>query len=180
MRPSTLYGAEYNLPSRRVSRITSQSPQVGRGVAGAAERLSSLDLGGAEGDSALLRDLLPDDPGTLEEFDLPPGLGDESQVLPVTPRTRRGLDQDSFNFLQFVQSNFDEAQQTVDQGEEEEQLPERRDFVTFQDMLAPSQHSKAVAAQGFLHALLLATRNFITVEQSEAFGEIRMAPVASA
>ncbi|KAI9882475.1 MAG: hypothetical protein M1823_005775 [Watsoniomyces obsoletus] len=185
MRPSTLYGAEYHLPSRRVSRITSQSPQVGRGgIPGSAGRMSSLDLGGAGADeSALIRDLLPEDPGTLDEFDLPQEAGEESPAGPVTPRTRHGLDQDSFNFLQFVQANLDEAPPTVPDDEEEEeegeQLPQRRESVIFEDLLIPSQHSRAVAAQGFLHTLLLATRNFITVEQSRPYGEIRMAPVAS-
>ena len=172
MRQSTVYGAELNFPSRQVSRITSASPQVGKETLGGLARLSSLELRERAEDTGLLSELIHGGSEALEDFEFPGPPAAEPQLATDEPPTRQGLDQDSTNFLQYILTNVEQAQQQ-DPTEEETMIQS----VKFEVLLPPMRHSKVVAAQAFHHTLLLATRNVIAVEQATPFGDIWMTPV---
>ena len=173
MRQSALYGAELNFPSRRISRITSASPQIGRDTPSGFARLSSLELReGVEG-TGLLSEPIPGGSEALEDFEFPELPAAEPQLATDEPQIRQGLDQDSANFLQYILTNVEQVPQQ-DPTEET-----RIQSVKFEVLLPPTRHSKVVAAQAFHHTLLLATRNVITIEQTTPFGDIWMTPVVS-
>jgi hypothetical protein len=53
--------------------------------------------------------------------------------------------------------------------------PQVLDRVTLDELFPPKSNSRAVAAQGILQVLSLATKNLIIVEQSEQFGPVFIA-----
>lgn len=188
-RPSSFYGPDPHLPSRRVSRITSASPLIGRGRPSGAEPISSDDTAD---EGAFLGGLELDDPAAMGEFELPPPPPPPTTTAPapdaLKPRrpTTQMLEPDTFNFLEYLQSNLEDVQQqgrvTGVEGAAEpptDQGPPR-DYVVFEELLDPARYSKAVAAQAFHHTLVLATRNIITVRQSTDYGEIEITPVTTA
>lgn len=171
-----------HLPSRRVSRMTSASPMVGRGGTSGFERLSSVEIAGAEVEAALLGGQTSEDQEALQEFELHgPPADIEGAVAVETEQNRESLDQESVNFLQYLRSGLEAGQPAAatESGTDVPVETASRDFVVFEELLQPSETSHMVAAQAFYHTLALATRNLITVEQTVPFGEIRMTPIAT-
>lgn len=94
-----------------------------------------------------------------EEFELyGPAAAVNTQTAQESQWVRVTLDQESSNFLEFLAAETETVQN-----------------VTFEQLLPPEDHTKIVAAQGFLHILALATKGLIKVEQSEGYGDIRVA-----
>ncbi|RFU75842.1 meiotic recombination rec8 [Trichoderma arundinaceum] len=96
-----------------------------------------------------------------------------------TQFSTEGLDVTSQNFLGYV------AEQAEKTGVIRGRDPKNRRWIEFEELAEPSTHSKAVAAQAFLHVLSLATKNVISVHQDGAaamqpFGTIRIGIDASA
>ncbi|KAL7800015.1 Rec8 like domain-containing protein [Trichoderma ceciliae] len=90
-----------------------------------------------------------------------------------TQFSTEGLDVTSQNFLGYV------AEQAAKTGVVLGRGPKNRRWVEFEELAEPGTHSKAVAAQAFLHVLSLATKNVISVHQEgaaamEPFGAIRI------
>lgn len=150
----------HTLP-RRVSRLTSASPLTGRGIVGGVEPLDDFRLG-LESDYAM---------GGMtgnEEFEL---FGAAAQVDTQTAAQsqwqRATLVGESANFLDYVRTAIESADESRDEDEE------MSGSVDFETLLPPHQ-SQIVAAQAFLHVLTLGSRNMIQVDQEEAFGAISM------
>jgi len=87
---------------------------------------------------------------------------------------RAALNQESTNFLDFVKAQ-------LASGDEDELAGEQgRESVTFHELLPPTEHTKIVAAQAFLHVLVLAGKGLLRVEQEVGYGPIRMEVAAGA
>ena len=94
-----------------------------------------------------------------EDFELyGPAAVVDTQIAQESQWIRATLDQESSNFLEFLAA-------------ETEAVP----GATFEQLLPPQEHSKIVAAQGFLHVLALATKGLIKVEQPDGYGDIHVA-----
>ncbi|KAL7930034.1 Rec8 like domain-containing protein [Trichoderma chlorosporum] len=90
-----------------------------------------------------------------------------------TQVSTQGLDVTSQNFLEYVTEQASKA--GVVHGRDQK----NRRWIEFEELADPSTHSKAVAAQAFLHVLSLATKNVISVHQDgaaamEPFGAVRI------
>ena len=83
---------------------------------------------------------------------------------------RAALDQESTNFLDFVRAEL--AVEVSDDGELAEEQEVKS--VAFHDLLPPREHTKVVAAQAFLHVLVLAGKGLMSVRQEVGYGPIRM------
>ncbi|KAI9670917.1 MAG: hypothetical protein M1817_003802 [Caeruleum heppii] len=164
-----------SLPPRRASRQISASPLFGRGRPSGLERFSSLELPeGEEEEINLLGPPISEDREALEEFQLfGPAAGVDTQTAAQTQFIKETLDWESGNFLDFIRTGIAARQEGASNLEE----AVGRASVSFEELLLPAENSKMVAAQGFVHTLLLATKNLILVRQDEDYGEIRMTPV---
>lgn len=150
---------------RRVSRIPSASPLVGRGL----QRGSSLELRthNRDDDDELLGGQDISFSNAEDEFQLyGPAAGVSTQVAAESQWMRATLDQESNNFLEFVKTHV--AQKVADTDGESHRS------VHFQDLLPASQHSKIVAAQAFHHVLTLASKGLIDVQQDLPYGPITL------
>ncbi|KAI9839715.1 MAG: hypothetical protein M1837_002062 [Sclerophora amabilis] len=190
--------------SRRRSRLTSPSPLGARGRYSGFERLSSLEiaenedeededafLGGGGGGGGL------DSDRTLGDFELQPHAREldtgtaasaahtQTQTQTQTQATQDILSQESSNFLEFLKAATATASNQPE-GEEQAAFPsiqgERNGHVAFSELLPPAENSTMVAAQGFFHALHLATKNLITIWQADdqdggGAGDIWMRPI---
>lgn len=157
---------------RRVSRlpITGASPLVGRG----AHRQSSLDLGFHDDEEELLGGRLRSDDPALEEFELyGPAAGVATQTAAESQWVRATLDQESTNFFEFVKAQ-------LGGGDDDELGEQGRESIAFQELLPPTQHTKIVAAQAFLHVLVLVGKGLLHVQQDVGFGPIYMGVAAGA
>ncbi|PTB67913.1 hypothetical protein BBK36DRAFT_1194238 [Trichoderma citrinoviride] len=90
-----------------------------------------------------------------------------------TQVSAQGLDVTSQNFLGYV---TEQAEKT---GVTHSRDPRNRRWIDFEELADPSTHTKAIAAQAFLHVLSLATKNIISVRQDGAaamqpFGTLRI------
>ncbi|KAH9845878.1 ubiquitin c-terminal hydrolase [Teratosphaeria destructans] len=162
-------GQQVGISHRRGSRLTSASPLNGRGMPGAA---TSDDLG-----QDLPIDAMDGQDFTgLDDFEL---FGVAAQVDTQTAGQsqwqRAALDSESENFLEFVKTGIEEADQARGEaalGDEEDDA--LRGSIDFEDLLKPDKNSHIVAAQGLLHVLALGTKNLLSIQQDEAFGPISM------
>ncbi len=155
--------------SRRTSRVTSASPLLGRGQ----ERLSSLELPGRgddDDDDYLGGRFVSDDQEVSDAFQL---YGPTADV-DAEARASASLDQDSYNFLEFVKAEIDNQPppERDDELDVEDGGVARRNTVIFEELLPPTRHTRTVAASGLLHVLTLATKNLLNVQQREGFGPI--------
>ncbi len=175
--PSSIYGQDQGSLPRRISRLTSASPLLGRGRVSGLERLSSIEI---EEEAGLLGGrLTSDDYAGGDDYQLyGPGAAVDTQTAAQSQWMRATLDQESFNFLEFVKVGIADEQQRLPHEVEGERA--REGSVVFEKLLPPTENSKVVAAQALLHTLALATKNLLKVEQAEAYGEIRMSLTASA
>ena len=176
--PSCLPPIPTSLPGsldRRVSRLTSASPLLGRGT----HRLGSLDLNSHDNEDDLLGGRLMSDDPALEDFQLyGPAAAVDTQTAAQSQWVKAALDQESTNFLDFVKGELE----TSGEDEDDDELGgtgAQTKRVTFHQLLPPNQHSKLVAAQAFHHVLALATKGLLKVEQEGGYGPIELAIAAS-
>jgi meiotic recombination protein REC8 len=157
--------------NRRSSRLpyTSSSPLHGRG----SRREGSLELPGLDDEDELLGGRLHSDDSALEEFQLyGPAAAVDTQKADESQWMSGVLAQESRNFLEYVKTELD----TRKGGDEDELLG--GEFITFDELLPPTQHTKIVAAQAFHHLLALATRGLLQVKQDVGYEPIQMSVVA--
>ncbi|KZF20855.1 hypothetical protein L228DRAFT_262733 [Xylona heveae TC161] len=169
--------------TRRGSRLPSASPLLGRGRHGGLERLSSLEL--PEIDPEVEGDLTLGGPEPMDldlneaqrGFELEMPVATQSQWLAET------LDNESFNFLDFVKEKLRNTREATHDEEEDELSEDFRppgvNHVAFDELLPPAEHTKVVAAQALLHTLSLATRNLISLRQDTGYGEIRISIIGN-
>jgi hypothetical protein len=151
--------------SRARSRLTSASPLAGRGF---QYDIDSLSIPGYE-----------DDLDKLEGFDLGHYLdGDTmenshsnldvagpsytSQQELQSSLTESAMDQEGINFLDFLAVKIASVKSAENAVESTSIDPE----ITFATLLPPQKTSPAVATQGFMHILALATKGFLSVRQN--------------
>ncbi|KAJ5732471.1 hypothetical protein N7493_003952 [Penicillium malachiteum] len=138
---------------RSRGRLTSASPLSGRGYLDPHERQSSLSaLGIEDGLEGIEEDL---DITRYLEGEL---ATDNEDIRALSRRASaihqvaEQLDQESLNFFDFIQ---DRAQEKS--GD--------KPMLAFSELLPPTQTSRAVATQGLMNVLTLATKGVLTVEQ---------------
>ncbi|KPI37680.1 Meiotic recombination protein rec8 [Cyphellophora attinorum] len=175
-------GSSVDLPrSRQASvlakfrnRRLSASPSMGRGAMPPMDLEDLRDIHGNR-----LSDLL-DEEGILpggDEYDLAigndefeqygPAANVDTQTAQTSQWMRKTLEDESLNFLGFVELNLQGTR--VDEEGIEVQVRESRDEVTMDDLLPPKENSPVVAAQALLHVLTLVTKGMLTVRQDEPF-----------
>ncbi|TKA65669.1 hypothetical protein B0A49_04986 [Cryomyces minteri] len=162
--------------SRRGSRLVSASPLLGRSRPSGLEELRSTDLPELEDEGLLGGPSQPDDvaqdQARLGDFELHgPGAQIDTQTAAQSQWTRQALDNESLNFLGFIETGIEEVSKLVERDAFGEQ-GEPSNAVSFEELLPRASNSRIVAAQALLHTLALATKNLIRVEQQEAFGRI--------
>ncbi|KAI9765927.1 MAG: hypothetical protein M1840_007068 [Geoglossum simile] len=151
---------------RRVNRLTSASPLISRGRESGLERLSSLEL--PDGNEGWLRGEHMDGQ-QVDEFELyGPVANVDTQTAAQTQWMKEMLDNESFNFLEFVKASIEKQEK---QGSSDAR---QRGFAIFEELLPPRDNTKIVAAQALIHTLSLATKNLITLQQDEGYGDIRL------
>ena len=90
-----------------------------------------------------------------------PAAGVSTQTAEGSQWVRGAMNKESSNFLEFVKAEV--GRRLV--GEDED--GERGNMMLFRDLLPPREHSRVVAAQAFLHVLVLASRRLVDVRQQE-------------
>jgi meiotic recombination protein REC8, fungi type len=174
-----------SLLSRRGSRLTTASPLQGRGpplpLSQRISILSTPDRAGlttsgalGEDDEMLGGELPPLAGDDSEGFQLygPAAAAVDTQTAAQSQWIAAALDSESRNFLDFLDAQI-QAQAPV-AAEEDEAGGTPRPTATFEGLLPPGEHTRVVAAQAFLHVLTLASKNLVSVEQEEGFGEIEL------
>lgn len=159
-------GSATRAPGSAQKSVTAPSPLHGRGSAvGSVERHSDPfeDPLGAAGFGSQLSSI---DFGE-DQRNFPLDVGNDTQA------STQGLDSSSQRFLGYV------AEQAFERGVIETRGSQSMNWIEFEELANPETHSKAIAAQAFLHVLSLATRNVISVEQDgienkEPFGTLRV------
>lgn len=175
--PSSLFGVEPGSLPRRLSRLTSASPLLGRGKPSGLERLSSLEIPEHDDDDELLGGRADaGDQLALDDFELHgPGANVDTQTAAQSQWMKETLDRESFNFLEFLRAGVDKARPPDDDDQDElAGVEPKQEFVLFEELLPPTGNSKVVAAQALLHTLALATKNLIKVNQDVGYGDIRV------
>ena len=90
-----------------------------------------------------------------------PAAGVSTQTAGESQWVRGAMNKESMNFLEFVKA---EVGRRV--GDEDED-GEHGNMMLFSDLLPPREHSRVVAAQAFLHVLVLASRGLVDARQQE-------------
>jgi hypothetical protein len=96
-----------------------------------------------------------------------PAANVDTQTAQTSQWMRKTLEDESLNFLGFVELNLQGTR--VDEEGIEVQVRESRDEVTMDDLLPPQENSPVVAAQALLHILTLVTKGMLIVRQDEPF-----------
>ena len=109
------------------------------------------------------------DDAAFEEFELGGGGGGGGAVVFEGGR-EEVVGEESGRFLEFVRGMV-EGEEGEGEGEGGE--------IAFGVLLPPGGHVRTVAAQGFAHLLLLASRGLVGVRQEEGVGEIWVRVVGS-
>lgn len=161
---------------RTSSRMVSASPSRGRGADPLTQHPMGMDLGtplrdksqgGHEQDDRQSANVGLDANEQFEVFG--PAAVVATQQANHPGWVRQALDTQSINFLSFVQTSIDDA---------EEHVADHRGSILFEDLLVPAENSAIVAAQGLLHVLTLATKNLLSASQDTAFGSIDLCVLA--
>lgn len=174
--PSTL--------SRRDSRLTTASPLQGRGlIRPLSQRISIISTpdrerlstsGALEHDDDMLGGESPAMGDDNEEFQLyGPAAAVDTQTATQSQWVTAALDSESRNFLDFLDAQIQPQSPAL--GEEQEEGERPIPVATFETLLPPTEHTRMVAAQAFLHVLTLASKKLVTVRQEEGFGDIELA-----
>ncbi len=92
-----------------------------------------------------------------------PAAAVDTQTAAESQWVRQALETEAENFLTFVQTQV-QQQATAEGG------------ISFDTLLPPTQHSRVVATQAFMHVLSLASRGFLQVQQDDVqgFGELSL------
>lgn len=144
-----------NLVGRAGSRLTSGSPLVGRGQIN-EDAYQDMQLPPPATDVAMSGADLDD------EFELYGAAAQvDTQTAAQSQWQRSALTGETVNFLDFVQSAVDEAEQLSSD-------------IEFEVLLPPENNSRIVAAQALLHVLALGSKSALKVEQEEAFAAIHL------
>ncbi|KJK82671.1 hypothetical protein H634G_01808 [Metarhizium anisopliae BRIP 53293] len=161
-------GSAPRAPGSAHKSVAAPSPLHGRGrgsLIGSVERQSDPiegSLGVVGFDSQL----------SSMDFDqglLTLNLGAADDILPST----QGLDTSSQRFLTYVANQVAADDALGARG------PQQKYWIDFDSLASPIVHTKAIAAQAFLHVLSLATKGVISVEQEgiqdkQPFGALRV------
>lgn len=91
------------------------------------------------------------------------------------PAALATLDVASQDFLEYLAGRMTRNGTSNDSGALAEQS--QKLWVDFDHLASPASHTKAVAAQAFLHVLSLATKNIISVQQSEGARFVPFRPI---
>ena len=104
-------------------------------------------------------------------FDIggPPSLSSAQQAV-HDPWSAATLETEAQNFFAFLQTQI--LSQRQQDGLPDDEPSDRS--ATFEELLPPRLHGKAVASQALLHVLALASKDLIDVEQVDAFGNITL------
>lgn len=119
-------------------------------------------------------DLLPSGDETKDFQLYGPAAAVDTQTAAQSQWVAAALDSESRNFLDFLDAQIQARDPTAEEEQEEEGEKLRRS-ATFEGLLPPTEHTRVVAAQAFLHVLTLASKNLVNVRQDEGFGEIEIA-----
>jgi len=169
---------------RRPSSMVSPSPLLGRGDAGAGAadvtgfddfQLAPADSPGTHGGviGSSTKQHAASTAAEYEAFGVAAGVDTQTANDPVW--LRRAMDAEAGNFLAFVQTAIEEAdERPVVELEEQGQEGRQESWIEFEALLRPAENSRVVAAQGFMHILALGTKGVLSVRQERAFGEIWM------
>lgn len=151
--------------SRARNRLTSASPLAGRGF---PYDIDSLSIPGYHDDLDKLEGFDLGhylDGDTMENSDSNPdaaGPAYTSQQELQNSLTESAMDQESINFLDFLAAKIASVTSAENATESTSNDPE----ITFATLLHPQKTSPAVATQGLMHILALATKGFLSVRQS--------------
>lgn len=161
--------------------MVSASPLLGRGRPSGIERLSSVEHASNDFDDDFLRAPLSasqEAEGQIFQLPIPDGPVD-TQTTGHTQRSGDTLDTESLNFLAFVEGKITERMEREAGETSARQDTAVPGSVLFEELLPPGSNTSVVAAQALHHTLALATRNLLSVQQSEGFGPIRMTLMSS-
>ncbi|KAJ6014431.1 hypothetical protein N7540_009022 [Penicillium herquei] len=146
------------MKGRSRGHLTSASPLSGRGYLDPHERQSSLSvlgmhdaLDGLEEDLEITRYLegeLATDNEDIRAL---------SRRASAIQQVAGQLDQEGLNFFDFIQNCVQMKENSGDSGD--------KPALAFSELLPPTQTSRAVATQGLMNVLTLATKGVLTVEQ---------------
>ena len=162
-------GAGPSSADRRVSRMPSASPLIGRD----RHRYSSLEISPGEDDDQLLGGRHLSDDQALDDFQLyGPAAAVDTQTAARSQWMRSALNQEAKNFLEFVKAEITALPAHASDDEDELSGDVSKFSVSFEQLLPPTQHSKIVAAQALHHLLALATKSLITIRQEHSYGSI--------
>ena len=159
---SPLHGRGH-IPSRQVSLLRDLPPGAGSSSMGGGEVEMLEDIGG----SAVM--------GPETQFQMfGPAAAVDTQTANQSQFIRAALDTESTNFLSFLEHTVAERGIDVDvngihRGPNDARQRDRSYFkkaVTFEQLLPSETNNRIVAAQGFLHALTLASRGLAWMRQS--------------
>ncbi|KAI9809291.1 MAG: hypothetical protein M1825_002582 [Sarcosagium campestre] len=176
-------GGHSSLPSL-AGRLASASPHAHHRARAQAQRRNSPAAltGGPHDEGSLPPPASHDDDGQRIDSDqLGPWASGEVQTAEGTQVLREALDRESFNFLEFVKTNLDLANDPG-QGQwqgvvDDDNIGEvSKAYIAFDEIIRPKEQSTIVAAQALHHVLSLASRNLLIVQQDEDYGEIRLLP----
>ena len=165
-----LVGTGAGSVGRRASRVPSASPLGRRG----RQHYSSLEVSPAENDDELLGGQRIFGDQSTGDFQLyGPAAAVDTQTADQSQWMRATLNQEANNFFDFVKTEIvaHVARASDDEDELSGDVPPQP-FVSFEQLLPPTQHSKIVAAQALHHLLVLATKNLISVRQTLPNGPI--------
>ena len=97
-----------------------------------------------------------------------PAAGVSTQTAQESHWVKGALQQESLNFLEFVRAEVGSrrGEEEGADGEDEEGAL-RGNMMLFGDLLPPTRYSRIVAAQAFLHVLVLASRGLVEARQRE-------------
>ena len=141
----------------------------------------------------------------IAHSDIPMDVAVHQKEHALPPQIRKSLDRDTYNFLTYVYDALpsrdniaaaaaaaaDDDRELVKEQEEghraetgleggiEGTETQQRATIAFESLLRPAENTRAVAAQGLLHTLTLASQGLLRVWQEEAFGQIRLGVVGS-
>lgn len=124
---------------------------------------------------------LLDDEGVIAGMDddfeqYGPAANVDTQTAQTSQWMRKALEDESLNFLGFVENVLQRV--ANDDNEIELQAGEPMDEVSMDELLPPEKNSAIVGAQALLHILTLVTKGMLAVKQGDPFGEIMLSAVA--
>ncbi|KAJ5305829.1 hypothetical protein N7508_004844 [Penicillium antarcticum] len=156
---------------RRRNRLTSASPLAGHDYRAGQERLSSTDILGDFGDDLDLTMYLEGELATDRET-----IGSiTSRRNAASKRATLNLDRESLNFYDFIKSKLETSHEDEDEGSIRGShgstfsgtLSTKTGQTTFATLLPVSRTTRAVATQGLMNVLTLATKGVLDVHQGQ-------------